>query len=70
MNVTADPTTPLGLGTYAWDDEGVPGERRPVVKAGILEGFLASRETAAHARRGPAAARCGPTAGAACRSSG
>jgi TldD protein len=47
MNITADPTTPLGLGTYAWDDEGVPGERHAVVRAGILEGFLASRETAA-----------------------
>ena len=47
MNITADPTTPLGLGTYAWDDEGVPGERHAVVSAGVLEGFLTSRETAA-----------------------
>ena len=28
MNVTADPTTPLGLGTFAWDDEGVSARRR------------------------------------------
>jgi TldD protein len=47
MNITADPTTPQGLGTYAWDDEGVPGTRAAVVHAGILEGFLTSRETAA-----------------------
>ena len=47
MNITADATTPQGLGTYAWDDEGVRGERSPVVRAGILEGFLTSRETAA-----------------------
>ncbi len=47
MNITADPTTPLGLGTYAWDDEGVPGKRHAVVSAGVLEGFLTSRETAA-----------------------
>ena len=24
MNITADPTTPLGLGTFGWDDEGSP----------------------------------------------
>ena len=47
MNVTADPTTPGGLGTFAFDDEGVPARREPVVAEGILRGFLASRETAA-----------------------
>jgi TldD protein len=47
MNVTADPTTPLGLGSFAYDDEGVPARRQPVVEAGILTGFLTSRETAA-----------------------
>jgi predicted Zn-dependent protease len=24
MNITADPTTPGGLGTFGFDDEGVP----------------------------------------------
>jgi TldD protein len=52
MNITADPTTPLGLGTYAWDDEGVPGRRQAVVRGGILEGFLSSRETAARLGEG------------------
>jgi TldD protein len=47
MNITADPTTPLGLGTFGYDDEGVPARRQPVVEAGILTGFLSSRETAA-----------------------
>ncbi|HZQ64662.1 MAG TPA: TldD/PmbA family protein [Gaiellaceae bacterium] len=47
MNVTADPTTPGGLGTFAFDDEGVPAERQPVVAEGVLRGFLTSRETAA-----------------------
>jgi TldD protein len=47
MNVTADSTTPSGLGTFAYDDEGVPAGREPVVEAGILRGFLSSRETAA-----------------------
>lgn len=47
MFVTADPTTPGGLGTFAFDDEGVPAARKPVVEAGVLTGFLSSRETAA-----------------------
>jgi TldD protein len=47
MNITADPTTPSGLGTFGFDDEGVPAARQPVVEAGVLTGFLTSRETAA-----------------------
>jgi TldD protein len=47
MNITADATTPRGLGTFGFDDEGVPARREPVVERGILVGFLASRETAA-----------------------
>ena len=47
MNITADPTTPGGLGSFAFDDEGVPASRTPVVESGVLTGFLTSRETAA-----------------------
>jgi TldD protein len=47
MNITADPTTPGGLGTFAYDDEGVPAAREPVVEEGVLRSFLSSRETAA-----------------------
>ena len=47
MNVTADSTTPKGLGTFSFDDEGVPAARQPVVEEGLLSGFLSSRETAA-----------------------
>jgi TldD protein len=47
MNVTADPTTPGGLGTFAFDDEGVSAQREPIVVEGVLRGFLTSRETAA-----------------------
>jgi TldD protein len=46
MNVTADPTTPRGLGTFAFDDEGVPAAREPIVSEGVLRRFLSSRETA------------------------
>jgi TldD protein len=47
MNVTADATTSGGLGTFAFDDEGVPAAREPIVAQGVLCGFLTSRETAA-----------------------
>ncbi len=47
MNITADSTTQGGLGTFGFDDEGVAAAREPVVEAGILRGFLTSRETAA-----------------------
>jgi TldD protein len=46
MNVTADPTTPKGLGTFGFDDEGVAASRLPIVREGVLVDFLASRETA------------------------
>ena len=52
MNITADPTTPGGLGTFGFDDEGVPAERTPIVERGLLVGFLTSRETAARIRSG------------------
>src|SRR5438876_7142173 len=47
MNITADPTTPSGLGTFAFDDEGVPAAPVPIVEAGLLTGFLTSRDAAA-----------------------
>ncbi len=47
MNITADSTTPGGLGTFGFDDEGVAADREPVVAEGVLRGFLTSRETAA-----------------------
>jgi TldD protein len=44
MNITADPTTPGGLGTFGWDDEGVPAAQAPIVRGGVLVGWLGSRE--------------------------
>jgi TldD protein len=46
VNFTADATTPGGLGSFRWDDEGVEGRPVPIVRDGILVGFLSSRETA------------------------
>jgi TldD protein len=47
VNVTADATHAGGLGSYRWDDEGVEGHATPIVRDGVLAGFLSSRETAA-----------------------
>jgi TldD protein len=47
MNVTADATVAEGLGTFGWDDEGVAAHAVPIVREGVLRGFLSSRETAA-----------------------
>jgi TldD protein len=46
VSFTADAKSPGGLGTYRWDDEGVSGRREPLVREGMLAGFLSSRETA------------------------
>ena len=47
VNMTIDATIPGGLGTFGFDDEGVPAQRAEVVKDGIFAGYLTSRETAA-----------------------
>jgi TldD protein len=52
MSITADSTTAGGLGTFGFDDEGVPAGREPVVAEGVLRGFLTSRETAARLGHG------------------
>jgi TldD protein len=46
VNITADATLPGGLGSFPYDDEGVPGQRVDIVKEGIFSGYLTSRETA------------------------
>jgi TldD protein len=46
VNLVADATIPGGLGTFGWDDEGVPAQRIQIVKDGIFVGYLTSRETA------------------------
>jgi TldD protein len=46
VTIVADATLPGGLGTFGYDDEGVPAQRTPLVEDGILAGFLTNRETA------------------------
>lgn len=47
VNVYTDPTAAGGLGSFGYDDEGVPAVRSPLIENGILVGYLTSRETAA-----------------------
>ena len=47
VHLVADATSPGGLGTFGFDDEGVAAKKVDLVRAGIFEGFLSSRETAA-----------------------
>ena len=47
VNITADSVRLPGLGSYDWDDEGVPAQSTPVVQNGRFVGYLMSRETAA-----------------------
>ena len=46
VNIVADATVPGGLGSFAYDDEGVPGQRTDIVREGQFVGYLSSRETA------------------------
>jgi len=50
VNLAADATVPGGLGTFGYDDEGVPAQHVPVVRDGIFLGYLTSRETARELR--------------------
>ena len=47
VNLTADATVPGGLGTFGYDDEGVPAQSTPLVSNGLFVGYLTSREAAA-----------------------
>lgn len=58
VNVTSDNTYPGGLGTYGYDDEGVPARKVYLIKEGILNDYLSSRDTAPIiGRKSTAAAR-------------
>ena len=47
VNITADSVRTPGLGSFGWDDEGVPAQSTPIIDAGRFVGYLMSRETAA-----------------------
>lgn len=46
VNIVSDATSPRGLGTYGYDDEGVPAQKVYLIKDGLFTGYQSSRETA------------------------
>jgi len=47
VTLVADATVPHGMGTFKYDDEGVPGQRTVLVDKGRFVNYQTSRETAA-----------------------
>ncbi|OGX40056.1 MAG: hypothetical protein A3C53_07170 [Omnitrophica WOR_2 bacterium RIFCSPHIGHO2_02_FULL_68_15] len=47
VSITADAACPRGVGTFGYDDEGVPAQTTPIVREGLFVGYLSSRESAA-----------------------
>jgi TldD protein len=47
LNIIDDPTMPNLRGSYEYDDEGTPARKTYLIREGVLEGRLHSRETAA-----------------------
>ena len=47
VNITANSTSPSGLGTFGWDDEGLPAQSTDIIRDGRFLGYLMSRESAA-----------------------
>ena len=46
VSITADAALSGGLGSFGWDDEGVPAQRTPIIVDGVFQNFISSRETA------------------------
>lgn len=46
VTVVADATLPRGPGSFLYDDEGVVGQRFPLIQEGRFVGYLSTRETA------------------------
>ena len=47
VSAYADATIPGGLGSFGYDDEGVPAQRTQLIKDGIFLGYMSGRESAA-----------------------
>jgi len=52
VNLVADATTPGGLGTSGYDDEGTKAKKVHLIKEGLFTGYQSSRETAAELNLG------------------
>ena len=46
VNIVGDATIPNGLGSFKYDDEGVPAQRFDIIQNGVFRNYLMDRETA------------------------
>ncbi|MFZ2492505.1 MAG: TldD/PmbA family protein, partial [Thermoanaerobaculia bacterium] len=46
VNIVADATVPGSIGSFAYDDDGVPAQRFHLVEGGLFVGYLTGRDTA------------------------
>jgi TldD protein len=46
VTIVSDPTCPMGLGSFGYDDEGVRARKADLIRDGLLVDYLSSRETA------------------------
>jgi TldD protein len=51
VNIVADATVPGAIGSFAFDDDGVPAQRFHLVENGLFVGYLTGRDTAPHLGR-------------------
>jgi TldD protein len=51
VNLVADATIPGSIGSFAFDDDGVPAQRFHLVENGLFVGYLTGRDTAPHIGR-------------------
>ncbi|HYR28538.1 MAG TPA: TldD/PmbA family protein [Thermoanaerobaculia bacterium] len=51
VNIVADATIPGSIGSFAFDDDGVPAQRFHLVENGMFVGYLTGRDTAPHIGR-------------------
>lgn len=47
VSIISDGSLPGGLGTFGYDDEGVPAQRVPIIEHGVLVNYLTDRQSAA-----------------------
>src|SRR6185436_10716203 len=46
VNIVADATVPGAIGSFAFDDDGVPAQRFHLIENGMFVGYLTGRDTA------------------------
>jgi TldD protein len=46
VTLVDDPTIPGAFGSFPFDDEGVPGQRKVLIEKGVMKGYILDRESA------------------------